>query len=255
MMHARKPLYGSEIHASPHSARRAVALVLSCSVGVAVAAALFTGSDVRSAVVPIESVVMVLGSLCIGYAVLLSWLRQADRPRVWRSLAVWAALWFLASLGSFMATAANVVGVPFRRLSTADLAELLHSTALGQWGVVALVCPIVLCGIALDSARGGSGWHPAIVGTIAAVGLVSGPVSGHMSLGDAGWVIVSVHVIAAALWMGTLVAAATILRDVDSWSRVLPRYSRLAFWCVVAVGVSGLGGTVVRWDTSDPSRN
>lgn len=227
--------------------------VLSAGVIAASIAAGLSTAGSPTGLVEVDALATLAGSICLGAAVLQRWLTPADIAQAWRSTAVWAGVWFVSSTIVFLLAAADMVGTPAARLTAADLESLLHSTTLGQWGMVGLVCPLMVCCIAVDSARGGLGWHPAVIVVLAALGLVSGPVTGHMSAAAIGWVMISLHVLAASLWIGPLLAAAVIVRERDSWSRLLPEYSRLAFWCVVSVAVSGLAATAVRFDTSDVS--
>ncbi len=238
----------------PITARRvALPAAASTAASAALIAGALTAQSANVALRTADAAAVVAGSLCIGVAVLIPWLSERDRARAWTATVTWAMLWVVSAMIGFVATAGELAGKSPARVSAADYGALLHGTFLGQWGVVGVVCPIVLSVIAVDSARGGAGWHGSVVGAIAALGLVSGPVTGHLSLTGAGWVVISVHVIAAALWFGPLLAAAVLVRDSDTWTRILPRYSRLAFWCLVAVAMSGLGATIVRWATSDAS--
>ncbi|WP_238071928.1 CopD family protein, partial [Rhodococcus zopfii] len=56
----------------------------------------------------------------------------------------------------------------------------------------------------------------------------------------------AVHVLAAGLWVGVLVALALTVRSRGAWARLLPRYSTLAVWCVVALVATGVIDAAVR---------
>ena len=63
---------------------------------------------------------------------------------------------------------------------------------------------------------------------IAAVGLVARTIGGHMSASSLGGIAIAVHVLAAALWCGTLAALVLTVDHRGQWARVLPRFSGMS---------------------------
>jgi putative copper resistance protein D len=54
-----------------------------------------------------------------------------------------------------------------------------------------------------------------------------------------------VHILAAALWCGLLVAIAMTVSHRGQWARILPRFSGLAVVCVAVLLVAGSAGALV----------
>jgi putative copper resistance protein D len=79
----------------------------------------------------------------------------------------------------------------------------------------------------------------------AVAGPIAVPLTGYASQGSPAWLRVaaeSLHVIAAACWVGGLImiALTIITPDRDALAQVLPRFSTLAGTSIAAVAVSGL---------------
>jgi putative copper resistance protein D len=89
----------------------------------------------------------------------------------------------------------------------------------------------------------------------ALLGLVTPAVTGHAGTHpDHQLAIMSigVHVVGAALWVGGLaVVLALVARHRALLDPVLPRFSRLAGWCIAAVTLTGLLTAVIRLGTWD----
>ncbi|QUH04999.1 bifunctional copper resistance protein CopD/cytochrome c oxidase assembly protein [Saccharopolyspora erythraea] len=104
--------------------------------------------------------------------------------------------------------------------------------------VVALSCHFVLS------------WRPTtLLAGVAVAGVLPPAVVGH-SASNAGHDIATnamlIHVVAAALWLGVLVAVvAHLRRNGARTALVLGRYRRLAFWCWTALAVSGVVDALV----------
>ena len=80
----------------------------------------------------------------------------------------------------------------------------------------------------------------------AVVALVARPITGHMSQQLFGSLFIAVHTIAAAVWLGVLAAMALTLRARGAWASALPVYSRLAWWSVWILAVSGTVNAAVK---------
>ena len=79
---------------------------------------------------------------------------------------------------------------------------------------------------------------------IALFGLLPLPLTGHASnwaYHDLSMVVMELHVVTASAWAGTLGAVIVFLaRRPELLAVALPRYSRLATWCVLIVGATGV---------------
>ncbi len=84
---------------------------------------------------------------------------------------------------------------------------------------------------------------------ITAVGLVARTIGGHMSASPLGAVAIAIHVLAAALWSGTLAALVLTVDHRGQWARVLPRFSELSLLCVIALLAGGVTGALVALDS------
>jgi len=85
---------------------------------------------------------------------------------------------------------------------------------------------------------------------IVAVGLVARTVGGHMSASVPGAIAIAVHVLAAAVWCGTLAALVLTVHHRGQWARVLPRFSEMSMWCVIALLAGGVTGALVAVDSA-----
>ena len=80
---------------------------------------------------------------------------------------------------------------------------------------------------------------------LAALGLTARSLVGHLSASIVGGFAVAVHVLAAAVWCGTLAALVLTVERRGQWARVLPRFSSVSLRCVVVLLVGGVAGAVV----------
>ncbi|MGV0601793.1 CopD family protein, partial [Mycolicibacterium pulveris] len=60
---------------------------------------------------------------------------------------------------------------------------------------------------------------------------------------------VAIHMLAAALWCGVLAALLLTVEHRGQWARLLPRFSTLSLWCVLALLAGGVLGAAVRLDS------
>ncbi len=164
--------------------------------------------------------------------------RRAGGP-----LAVAAGVWLFAELCRLMVGAAAAAAVPVTRVGLSTTAEFATATSAGRSGVFSAAA----AGLVLAIALGAPKTPPAAVAAagIAAVGLVARTIGGHMSASVPGGIAVAIHVLAAALWCGTLAALVLTVDHRGQWARVLPRFSELSLWCVIALLTGGVIGAVV----------
>ena len=194
------------------------------------------------------------GAVVLGLAALP---RLDDRLRVaWRPLAALAGVWFAAEFAVLVAEAAEVVGVPVTRLGAGEFGTFLTNLSGGQIGIAILFCTgAVACYAALAFRRPDAASADLVL-VFAAVALALRPITGHMSKQMFGSVLAAIHALAAACWLGLLLAMAVVLRTRGGWARTLPRYSALAAPLVLAVAATGtidglvrIGGIEPLWST------
>lgn len=185
-----------------------------------------------------------VGAVVIGLAALP---RLNDRLTVtWRPLAALAGVWFVAEFTVLVCEAAEIVGVPVARLGAGDFVTFLGKLSGGQIGIAILFCTgAIVCYSALAFRRPDTASADLVL-VFAAVALSLRPITGHMSQQMFGSVLAAIHALAAALWLGLLLAMVLVLRTRGEWAATLPHYSRLAAPLVGVVALTGVINGVVR---------
>jgi putative copper export protein/cytochrome c oxidase assembly factor CtaG len=188
----------------------------------------------------------------VGTLIALAWLVPHGRPDLSRSLrravALWAVAWAAAGTVNLLASVSQVVGVPLGSLpSRTDL--LWYGVDLPQ-GRSTLLVVVVAVSLALwigtvRSCLGLRAWAVAAPASLAP--LLS---TGHAATASNHFLATEtllVHVVAATLWTGGLLALVVHVRPFpDVLPLAVARFSRLALVCAVAVGASGLVGAWTR---------
>ncbi|WP_245671269.1 CopD family protein [Nocardia amamiensis] len=197
---------------------------------------------------PAEAVVRVVadgvGATALGLAALP---RMAPRLRTpWRLLAVLAGVWAIAEFAVLVFEAADVVGVPVADLGAAQFGTYLVDVSGGQVGIAILIGVGAVAGGSALAFRRPESASGDLVLVFAAVALALRPITGHMSQQAFGSVLAAVHALAAAAWLGLLIALALVVRTRGEWAVVLPRYSGVALPLVVTVAVTGLLNGLIR---------
>ena len=190
------------------------------------------------------------GMLVAGL-LLVSVLAQPVRASGDRKLAVLAARWSWVWAGSTLAwivfTMSDMTGLSVTALpSSPDLLVVV----LGTQRILAQVVTLwIAVAVALYAGRVSGSVGTAAVGCLALVALLPSALSGHAGHHNETTLTVAalaVHILAAALWVGGLLAVVLYLRDQpDRLAVVLPRFSAVALLCAVAVAVSGVIVSVV----------
>jgi len=131
----------------------------------------------------------------------------------------------------------------------------------GQAGVFATPVGKALVAQAILAAVAAAGWTVAaeapgrsLAWPAAAAALLPVVLAGHPRTAAHQWVAgvsVSVHVVAAAVWVGGLVALAWVALTGDGWHALASRYSNVALACAAAVGASGVVAAIGRIDLGD----
>ena len=210
----------------------------------------------------VDLLVRVLAVLTVGqlaYAALLAPLGSAaPTPGALRALrgTTWAAAgWLLAEAVALVLTTSAVYGVPLTGVSWQAVTQLTE-LPLGRASLwVALLLALVVAGGALLSGGAGGALRAprahrarrgALVLLVAALGAVLVPVllTGHSAAAAdhvAAVLALSVHVVAASLWVGGLTGLLLHGRRPSEAVLATRRFSALALACVALLAVSGVG--------------
>jgi putative copper resistance protein D len=167
-----------------------------------------------------------------------------------------AAVWAVASMLMVPLSVADAVGRPVDEvLSLVRLYALVPALPGAQaWTVTAAVALVVFAGCRLVLSWG---WTVVLFG-VAVFGLMPVAVTGHSAAGGAHDLATDsllVHAVAAALWVGGLVAVLSLAGRRAEPDGPLPtavrRFSRLALVCWIAMAVSGVVNAAVRIGLGD----
>ncbi|GLZ37775.1 copper resistance protein D [Actinokineospora sp. NBRC 105648] len=164
-----------------------------------------------------------------------------------------AALWFVGALASAPFTAADAVGRPITEVLRTDvLLTLVGTLSQSQaWLVTAGLALVVLVGSRIVLTWG---WT-AVLFAVAVAGIVPVAVTGHSSSGGSHDVATNsllFHLLAAALWVGGLVALlAHGRRRAENLGIAATRFSRVALVCWIVMAVSGVVNAWVRLPLGD----
>lgn len=163
-----------------------------------------------------------------------------------RPFAVWASvLWAVAAAGSIVLltweiSATSGGGFP----SPAQIWSYVSNIPAGKGLLLSAGCAVLSWWLAVLSVRHGEKVPAELRVGIALFGLLPLPLTGHASnwyWHDVAMISMEMHVLAATTWAGGLLAALVFLaRRPELLALALPRFSRLATWCVLVVGLTGL---------------
>lgn len=212
------------------------------------------GDPVVGAAVSVNKYVGYAGLVfAVGPAVALAllWPRRLSRRGVTRLLWVGLGLVALSTVAGPWLQAAYSTGDSLVDTTAADLQEVLNSpfgTAHAvRLGVLVAVAVLVLPLISGQAGR----WDRVLLTGLAVIGLGTWPVAGHPIASPLPLVSVlagTVHVAAAAIWLGGLVVlAGFLLRRANQreLTAILPEWSRWAAVAVAALLLAGLVQAVV----------
>lgn len=169
----------------------------------------------------------------------------------------WAAtsmiVWATCALLLIPLSISNVSGSPLREtLSPANLMTAYGQVAEGRYWMWTALFALGSGIVARMTLRWG--WtFLALV--LAFLSLMPSALLGHSSSGgnhDLATNSLILHIVAAALWMGGLLVVLAYAFGNGRWRTLaLSRYSRVAFWCLFIVGISGVINALVRLPLSD----
>ncbi|WP_374693881.1 cytochrome c oxidase assembly protein [Gordonia rubripertincta] len=168
--------------------------------------------------------------------------------RAIRFASVGALVWAVAALLMIPLTISDASGYPLSETLTVDR----MTTAFDQvadarswlWtAIFALICAIV--------ARIALRWTWTLITLpLALLTLMPIAIAGHSSTGGSHDVATNsliLHIVGACLWMGGLFALLAYARGGGQFTALAARrYSRVAFWCFIVVGASGVINALVR---------
>ena len=243
----------------------ALAVVLAVASGGVVPAgsALDTGRLTRWGLPAVRVVRDLAAALAIGFPVVAATLLPAQpwgradalgplRRRTARLGALAAAGWVGSQSVLLVLTFSEVAGVPVSQAGGdgAQLLRFLRELDLVQ----SLVVSCVLAAAAgLVSAVATRVTAVGVGAVLAAAGLVPLALTGHVAGAanhDAAVDALGGHLLGVSVWLGGLAAVAAVRPLLGSASAaVVARFSRLAGWCFVLVGVSGIVSAAVRVDS------
>jgi putative copper export protein/predicted lipoprotein with Yx(FWY)xxD motif len=193
-------------------------------------------------------VLLPLGAAALPTSALRDLLRVQARAD--RALVAAAGGWLVLLLVGTAFRAADAVGRPVTELSAADVGSWATQLAAGRGTLLAAACAAAVLGCAVARVRRRDAVPVRVPAVVAVVGTVLPALTGHAGAGadhQLAIVAIAVHGGAAALWVGGLAAVlALVARHRALLDQVLPRFSRLAAGCLVAVAVSGVLNAVVR---------
>lgn len=152
-------------------------------------------------------------------------------------LIIAAAIWLIGELASLIIAAAQAAGTSVLTLSLASLAQFTLTTP-GRATVFSIAAAAAAA--VLGTAGGSSPVRRQALIAAAAAGLAARSVSGHLSESLLGGLAVAVHALAAGLWCGILAALLLAVDSRGQWSRLLPAFSRVALWSVIALLLGGV---------------
>ncbi|MGH4027140.1 MAG: copper resistance D family protein, partial [Pseudonocardiaceae bacterium] len=199
----------------------------------------------------------IAGVVTVGLTLLPLLLREA-RPReaavalgaAHRRTVVAGAVWAGSAAALLWLQVAAATGESPLDVRTGRVADYLGAAVAGRALVVA-----ALCGLAVAATGAVAGPRPARISAglpvvPAVLGMLALPVTGHAataSLHELAVIAVAVHVTAAAGWVGGLGAVLWLAAPRrELLAATLPRYSRLATACLIAVAATGVLGAVLR---------
>ncbi|MGY1915149.1 copper resistance D family protein [Blastococcus sp. SYSU DS0973] len=165
----------------------------------------------------------------------------AESRRACRAASGWALAWTVATALAALLTVSRLVGVAPTSLTWEALRIFVEDTGAGR----AAVLVVVLGGLVAVAARRSTGALAAGLLLVLALSahLVPVVLSGH-SAGAQDHVLavttLGVHVVAATVWVGGLLALLAIARRGAASAEAATRFSRLALACFLATAVSGV---------------
>ncbi len=202
----------------------------------------------------------VVGVACVGVALVGLLLPAAEartrrerasvRRSGHRALVVLGGAWAALVLVGATLRAADAFGRPVSALAVDDLRRWSVELAAGRGLLLAAACALAVAGCAAVALHDPDRLAPSVPLVVALLGLVTPAVTGHAGTAPDHQLAVltaGMHAGAAGLWVGGLAVLLVVLtRHAALLAGALPRFSRIAGWCVVVIAVTGAGAAVLR---------
>lgn len=181
---------------------------------------------------------------------ILSRLVGFDRPektepvmRLARRAGLWASVgWTVSALLCILLLTAELNPGTLPTPSAVWL--YVSNIAAGKGLLLSAGCGLVSVLLARLSLKHGESVPAELRAGVALFGLLPLPLTGHASnwaYHDLSMVLMELHVVTASAWAGALGAVILFLsRRPELLAMAMPRYSRLATWCVLIVGATGV---------------
>lgn len=163
-----------------------------------------------------------------------------------------AVVWAIAAAATLIFTVSDILGEPVGPvISGGELSSFAGQLPQGTGLMLVLLLALVVALLARTTITPAGAMSLLVIAILA---LLPPPLTGHSSSAANHSVAITslaMHVIALALWVGGLGAVGVYVWWAREHGPGLPavvagRFSRLALWCYVAVGVSGLANAVSR---------
>ncbi|CCH19680.1 cytochrome c oxidase assembly protein [Micromonospora lupini] len=198
-----------------------------------------------------------LATVTVGMLVTSTFLLPGDERTVsphgyllLRRASLGALGWAITALSLTVLTVSDLLGQPLATLSPATVVSF--ATTISQGQSLMLQAGLALT-VALLARAGVSRGLAATVTILALVAVLPPAFTGHSAGAGNHQIAVTslaLHVLAAAVWIGGLVALVMVRRS-RLLAEAATRYGRLALGCFVAVTVSGLANAAVRLGAVD----
>ena len=183
--------------------------------------------------------------------------RRAALGRAARYAALVAAGWTVAALLALWMQAADAAGSTLFQLRPEVFVDYATQVAAGRGLLLTLSCALLVAGLMVAAANRlgpSSGQdtprYPELAVGASVLGVLPGPVTGHASSDvnhDYAVLAIALHVVAACVWVGGLVAVVLVLAGHRGLlAVVLPRFSVVAGYCAGVVAVTGVLSAVFR---------
>lgn len=199
---------------------------------------------------PEMDAVAVAVAICSSIAVLgLTSLRvlggDPTTPRALQLTAMLAGLWFVAALVAAWLGVAERTGRSPGDVGLSDFVRVSGATP----ALIGTGCALLVTVFAVVWMYRPTTAVPEAAAAVTALGLLIGPVTGHLGQQTGGPVLVAVHVLAAGWWCGALAALALTVRGRKGWATSLPLFSGYAQWCVLVLFVTGVAAAFLELDS------
>ena len=201
--------------------------------------------------IPVSRTLLDIFAVAAAGVAILSRLVGFDRPErtepvisVARRVGLWASVgWTVMALLSIVLLTAELdpdAGVP----GPSAIWQYVSNIAAGKGLLLSAACGLGSVILARLSLRHGESVPAELRAGVALFGLLPLPLTGHASnwaYHDLSMVRMELPVVTASAWAGALGAVIVFLsRKPELLAIAMPRYSRLATWCVLVVGATGV---------------